>query len=311
MVISGLDSTSAVALMRILETLAREEQKTIITSIHQPSSAVFFAFDKLMLLADGNVVYFGTPEGSLEHVKSLGLDCPAGYNAADHHMDLLVVDSAIDEYDRDIANEVETENESDDAPGSVLRRRKRSIEKHTLSGTTTKQKLIDSWDHEAIAKLIEGENQEDFAKTHGGRRLSRQQSSFMMEKSFNSTWWTQYCVLVHRSLKNSRSAIFTTLNLVKAGAIGVMCGLMWFQMPYTEATVFDRSSYYFFTMTFWVSYIVKNESLSIIWYLNPNSPYSHLFISTTGVRLHVFRLHGFPIGEIHHLQRTVFRCLSP
>ena len=86
---SGLDSTSAVALMKVLYKLAREEGKTIITSIHQPSSAVFFAFDRLMLLADGNVVYFGTPHGSLDHVKELGLECPTGYNAADHHMDLL------------------------------------------------------------------------------------------------------------------------------------------------------------------------------------------------------------------------------
>jgi hypothetical protein len=245
----GLDSTSAVALMRILETLARDEQKTIITSIHQPSSAVFFAFDKLMLLADGNVVYFGTPEESLEHVKSLGLECPAGYNAADHHMDLLVVDSAIDDEHDATANDPEVDQ--GDTHGG-LRRRKKSIERQVLSGTTTKQKLIDSWDHEAVAKQIEAANEDAFAKSHGVRQLSRQQSSFMMEKSFNSTWWTQYTVLVHRSLKNSRSAIFTTLNLVKAGAIGVMCGLMWFQMPYTEATVFDRSSYYFFSMTFWV-----------------------------------------------------------
>lgn len=251
--ILGLDSTSAVALMRILEALAREEQKTIITSIHQPSSAVFFAFDKLMLLADGNVVYFGTPQGSLEHVKNLGMECPAGYNAADHHMDLLVVDSAIDEEESSADEEVNTVTDSDATGG--LRRRKKNLEKQELSGTTTKQKLIDSWDHETIAKQIEAENEEAFMNSHGGRQMSRQQSSFMMEKSFNSTWWTQYTVLVHRSLKNSRSAIFTTLNVIKAGAIGVMCGLMWFQMPYTEATVFDRSSYYFFTMTFWVSYI--------------------------------------------------------
>lgn len=240
--------------MRILETLAQEEQKTIITSIHQPSSAVFFAFDKLMLLADGNVVYFGTPEGSLEHVKSLGLECPAGYNAADHHMDLLVVDSAIDEYRNENNN---SDLNSDPSGGGQLRRRKNCIERQVLSGTTTKQKLIDSWDAEAIAEQLENENEEAFLRFHGGRHLSRQQSSFMMEKSFNSTWWTQYTVLVHRSLKNSRSAIFTPLNLIKAGAIGVMCGFMWFQMPYTEATVFDRSSYYFFTMTFWVSMASK------------------------------------------------------
>jgi hypothetical protein len=165
-------------------------------------------------------------------------------------MDLLVVDSAIDDGERETTTDTEVDQKSD-TPGG-LRRRKKSLERQVLSGTTTKQKLIDSWDHEAVAKRIEAENEEAFVQSHGGRQLSRQQSSFMMEKSFNSTWWTQYTVLVHRSLKNSRSAIFTTLNLVKAGAIGIMCGLMWFQMPYTEATVFDRSSYYFFSMTFWV-----------------------------------------------------------
>jgi len=251
---SGLDSTSAVALMQILHSLAREEGKTIITSIHQPSSAVFFGFDKLMLLADGNVVYFGTPDGSLEHVKDLGLECPAGYNAADHHMDLLVVDSAIDENDSDGEGDEFRENSLTNNTG--LRHRKKATRRQTAGGTTTKQKLIDSWDTEATAKRIEDEDAEEQAQFGGvgpgGGRLSRRQSIVMTEQSFNSTWWTQYTVLVHRSMKNSRSAIFTTMNLIKAGAIGFMCGLLWFQMPYTESTVFDRSSYYFFTMTFWV-----------------------------------------------------------
>jgi ABC-type multidrug transport system ATPase subunit len=240
---SGLDSTSAVALMRILESLAREEGKTIITSIHQPSSAVFFGFDKLMLLADGNVVYFGTPADSLNHVKSLGLECPAGYNAADHHMDLLVVDSAIDDEDDNFAG-----SNNNDAPGLV--HRGMGGRQQSIGGTTTKQKMINSWDQEDAAKQIEDEVKSQYGST--GRRISRQQSVIMTEKSFNTSWWTQYTVLVHRSMKNSRSAIFTRLNLIKAGAIGLMCGLLWFQMPYTEATVFDRSSYYFFTMTFWV-----------------------------------------------------------
>lgn len=244
---SGLDSTSAVALMRILESLAREEGKTIITSIHQPSSAVFFGFDKLMLLADGNVVYFGTPKDSLEHVKKLGLECPAGYNAADHHMDLLVVDSAIDEDDF-IDNA--TEQINGDAPGLVRRLRGVEGTRQSMGGTTTKQKLINSWDQEAAAIQVEEEVKSQFGPS--GRRLTRQQNVIMTEKSFNTTWWTQYTVLVHRSMKNSRSAIFTRLNLIKAGAIGLMVGLLWFQMPYTESTVFDRSSYYFFTMTFWV-----------------------------------------------------------
>jgi len=251
--------------MRILHALAKEEGKTIITSIHQPSSAVFFGFDKLMLLADGNVVYFGTPRGSLEHVKKLGLECPAGYNAADHHMDLLVVDSAMDEDGEKSINDIFQEDDVGTASShsEMNLRHRRKSDMTTGSGITTKQKLIDSWDNEASATHIEEETAKDAAEfgllqSVGGSsrslrgKFSRQQSIVMAEKSFNSTWWTQYKVLVHRSMKNSRSAIFTMLNLIKAGAIGFMCGLLWFQMPYTESTVFDRSSYYFFTMTFWV-----------------------------------------------------------
>ena len=288
---SGLDSTSAVALMRILESLARNEGKTIITSIHQPSSAVFYAFDKLMLLADGNVVYFGTPEGSLQHVKNLSLECPAGYNAADHHMDLLVVDSAIDDDGQDDAddnaledNDVAVALVNGQVPSGHFRRRKGNTARRTLGGTTTKQKLIDSWDHEATALRIEGEVLEQTCRTNNGRQLTRRQSTFMMEKSFNSTWWTQYSVLMHRSLKNSRSAIFTKLNVIKAGAIGLMCGLLWFQMPYTESTVFDRSSYYFFSMTFWVStmqviYMLYYAKIACLHYLSNVKQHTPLIVN--------------------------------
>merc|ERR1711967_164358 len=47
---SGLDSTSAVALMKMLRVLARTAHKTIITSIHQPSSALFASFDASLQL---------------------------------------------------------------------------------------------------------------------------------------------------------------------------------------------------------------------------------------------------------------------
>mmetsp|Transcript_2074 Transcript_2074/g.3885 ORF Transcript_2074/g.3885 Transcript_2074/m.3885 type:complete len:567 (-) Transcript_2074:132-1832(-) len=93
---SGLDSTSAVALIRMLQKLARNSNKTIITSIHQPSSALFQSFDRLIMLAEGHVVYFGKPKNSLHYLRQHKLDCPDGYNLADHWMDLLVQDSAIE-----------------------------------------------------------------------------------------------------------------------------------------------------------------------------------------------------------------------
>jgi len=244
---SGLDSTSAVALMKILETLAFNEGKTIITSIHQPSSAVFFSFNKLMLLADGNVVYYGTPQNSLSYVSQLNFACPGGYNAADHWMDLLVVDSAIAPTN-ETQDDFNADGPSDEqlmvvTPGAQAQGRKSRV-----STVTPKTALIDAWNKEEQANQVNEAVKADQQRNKG----SSQAHESWSEASFNSTWWTQFTVLVHRSLKNSRSAIFTTMNLIKSGCIGLMAGLLWFQMPYTEATVFDRSSYYFFTMTYWV-----------------------------------------------------------
>lgn len=96
---SGLDSTSAAALVDLLVSLAHDHGKTVIMSIHQPSSAVFTKFDKVLLLADGCVVYYGSPKESLQYTKKYGYPCPEGYNGSEHWMDLLVEDSAIPQED--------------------------------------------------------------------------------------------------------------------------------------------------------------------------------------------------------------------
>ena len=56
---SGLDSFTAVRICQLLQQLAHDHGKTIITTIHQPSSSAFYFFDRLLLMADGNIVYQG------------------------------------------------------------------------------------------------------------------------------------------------------------------------------------------------------------------------------------------------------------
>jgi energy-coupling factor transporter ATP-binding protein EcfA2 len=93
----GLDSSSAVRLIHMLQKIAREQNKTIITTIHQPSSEVFMSFDQLIMLSEGHVVYFGTPKASMAYLQDVaGLPCPPGFNAADFFMDLLVNDTPFD-----------------------------------------------------------------------------------------------------------------------------------------------------------------------------------------------------------------------
>jgi hypothetical protein len=50
---------------------------TVVTTIHQPSSAMFMMFNKVLLLAEGGyVVYSGSAAGALPYFASLGLEAP-------------------------------------------------------------------------------------------------------------------------------------------------------------------------------------------------------------------------------------------
>lgn len=66
---SGLDSASAFFVIQTLRNVARDG-RTVISSIHQPSSEVFALFDDLFLLSGGETVYFGEAKMAVE-VKRL------------------------------------------------------------------------------------------------------------------------------------------------------------------------------------------------------------------------------------------------
>jgi ABC-type multidrug transport system ATPase subunit len=62
---SGLDVTTAAKLLAALRTLAAARGGlTIIASIHAPSEAVYAAFDHLLVLSRGRLVYGGPPGGA-------------------------------------------------------------------------------------------------------------------------------------------------------------------------------------------------------------------------------------------------------
>ena len=68
---SGLDSFTTQRICRALSKLAWEQNKTIVATIHQPSSKAFSYCDRLILLADGFVAYQGP---ALEVGQYFGFD---------------------------------------------------------------------------------------------------------------------------------------------------------------------------------------------------------------------------------------------
>ena len=60
---TGLDSRSALLIVRLLRQICTQSQRTIVATIHQPSSAVFELFDDLLLLRPGGEVTYNGPLG--------------------------------------------------------------------------------------------------------------------------------------------------------------------------------------------------------------------------------------------------------
>ncbi|GLT74858.1 hypothetical protein SLA2020_466240 [Shorea laevis] len=82
---SGLDSASAFFVVQTLRSVVHDG-RTVISSIHQPSSEVFALFDDLFLLSGGEAVYFGEAKMAVKFFAEAGFPCPTRRNPSDHFL---------------------------------------------------------------------------------------------------------------------------------------------------------------------------------------------------------------------------------
>ncbi|XP_043799072.1 ABC transporter G family member 3-like [Apis laboriosa] len=87
---SGLDSFMAHQVVSVLKTLAARG-KTIVATLHQPSSELFALFDKILLMAEGRVAFMGTTSQACTFFETLGAACPSNYNPADYFVQMLAI----------------------------------------------------------------------------------------------------------------------------------------------------------------------------------------------------------------------------
>ena len=79
----------------------------MVAAIHTPSSAAFFAFDKLLLLDAGRLCYLGAVSETVRFFSEAGFQCPTYHNPADFV--------------------IETLSSSDDAPAKLKRQHEERI----------------------------------------------------------------------------------------------------------------------------------------------------------------------------------------
>ncbi|GAB2232157.1 hypothetical protein Droror1_Dr00011184 [Drosera rotundifolia] len=93
---SGLDSAASYHVMSRIIKLAQKDRRTVIASIHQPSSEVFELFHNLCLLSSGKLVYFGETAAANQLFARNGFPCPPLRNPSDHYLRTINNDFELD-----------------------------------------------------------------------------------------------------------------------------------------------------------------------------------------------------------------------
>jgi ABC-type multidrug transport system ATPase subunit len=83
--ISGLDAFTGFKLVQLLGKIAASNA-SVLLSIHQPSSEIFYQFDRVIFLKQGRILFQGNPSDIVLSFSEKGYKCPDNYNPADFVM---------------------------------------------------------------------------------------------------------------------------------------------------------------------------------------------------------------------------------
>ncbi|XP_064611787.1 uncharacterized protein LOC135475778 [Liolophura sinensis] len=226
---SGLDSYTAHTLMMQLKEYATSLNKIIITTIHQPSSQIFYSFNKLLLMAKGHVVYFGEGKDVLSAFEKIGFKCAQNYNPADFI--LQTVNSNEEDLKLILEKTKSTKDRLKDNPDSGVNKAfvPDEVPKIKFSlGSEVKKSELDSGRYRWVDPEmgIATQRQKDNERHRTGPK-------------WPSSFCTQYRLLTWRHFQLSRSYFLSKLELFQMIMFSLIAGALWFQIDRTDVTVRD------------------------------------------------------------------------
>ncbi|XP_030556016.1 ABC transporter G family member 21 [Drosophila novamexicana] len=280
---SGLDSHSAISLMKVLKRYAQLEQKTIVISVHQPSSQMFHMFDKLLLLHQGRTAYFGEVNNIYRHFEDIGVTIKPHYNPADFVLEQLKSHPDIREKLFIAAREshgnylnrncISSQDKAKQQHDTILindiinnyynqrhhqhhhhqqhhHHHQYANLHHTANGCEA--------DEEAAQHLVwcGADSQSNFSscassdcQSYRAGKSSANEEDWL---SYPTRFHTQFTVLSSRNFKEAKPRMLSKLNWFQTIGLALMAGAIWFQLPRTEEFLHDLQGWMFFSQTYWM-----------------------------------------------------------
>nr|CAB3482265.1 unnamed protein product [Digitaria exilis] len=230
---SGLDSTTAARIVGTLRRMAADGGRTVVVTIHQPSSRLYHMFDKVLLLsADGCPIYYGRAADALGYFADVGFASPLSVNPADLMLDLA----------NGIAPQTTTASNDGESPMAAV----------TGAGDESEHKEVRAKLAAAYERHIAPSVKLDICarETSAAAAASSSPASSRRRSSeWTTGWWTQFLVLLQRGLKERRHESFNKLRIFQVLSVATLAGLLWWRTPASHLQ--DRTALVFFFSVFW------------------------------------------------------------
>ncbi|CAN8270134.1 unnamed protein product [Cochlearia groenlandica] len=222
---SGLDSTSATKLLHILQGVAKAG-RTVITTIHQPSSRMFHMFDKLLLISEGHPAFYGKARESMDYFSSLRILPEIAMNPAEFLLDLATGQVSDISLPDELLAAITSQSNSDEVILKYLQQRYKT-------------------------DLEPKEKEENHRNRKAPEHL---QIAIQVKKDWTLSWWDQFLIIFKRTFRERRRDYFDKLRLVQSLGVAVVLGLLWWKSNTdTEAHLRDQVGLMFYICIFWTS----------------------------------------------------------
>ncbi|BFG38411.1 hypothetical protein CerSpe_246850 [Prunus speciosa] len=231
---SGLDSTTALRIVQMLQDIA-EAGKTVVTTIHQPSSRLFHKFDKLILLGKGSLLYFGKASEAMVYFSSIGCSPLIAMNPAEFLLDLA--NGNIN--DVSVPSELEDKVQMGNSEAADTRNGK-------PSPAVVHEYLVEAYE----TRVADEEKKKIMVPLPLDEELKLKVS--ISKREWGGSWWEQFSILFCRGIKERRHDYFSWLRITQVLATAVILGLLWWQSDSNNPKgLEDQAGLLFFIAVFW------------------------------------------------------------
>nr|CAI5848260.1 unnamed protein product [Callosobruchus analis] len=248
---SGLDSHAAHGLMTTLKRYAVSEGKTVVITLHQPSSQIFHLCDKLLLLCNGQTAYFGDTCKVVDFFSSVGLNIMPHYNPADFILEQV---KGPPELRQRIITAAKEARKGKDYPAELQHDYHYISEKYNDHSNKILPATHGPYLEQDTLNAMEPDMRRLWMDTHShaSSSVSSETSDADCYFSWPTSFWTQFKVLSQRNFQEARPRMLSKLNWVQTVGLGFLAGLLWFQLERKEQALHDIQGWMFFSTTYWM-----------------------------------------------------------